>query len=109
MDQAKSSGKPTVASMSLGTLSSFALPEAQDIDTHIAGGSATQALDDAVSKAIEAGITFAIAAGNENSDAGETSPARVKAAITVGASDISNAKADFSVCPASFFHPHSSS
>ena len=60
------------------------------------GGAASRALDDAVSAAIQAGMPFAIAAGNENVDAGTTSPARVEAAITVGASDISNNRADFS-------------
>jgi aqualysin 1 len=50
------------------------------------GGQTSQALDDAVNRAISAGVTFAVAAGNENQDACKTSPARVPRAITVGAS-----------------------
>lgn len=37
-----------------------------------------------------------VAAGNDNTDAQNTSPARVKSAITVGASTIADAKASFS-------------
>lgn len=77
VSNAKKTGKPSIGSMSLG-------------------GSADQALDDAVSAAIKAGVLFTIAAGNENVDAGTTSPARVAAAVTVGASTIDNARAEFS-------------
>jgi subtilisin family serine protease len=49
------------------------------------GGSASSTLDDAVEKAVSAGVTFAVAAGNDNSDACEDSPARAPSAITVGA------------------------
>jgi subtilisin family serine protease len=47
------------------------------------GGGGSTALDSAVSDAIAAGVVFAVAAGNENQDAGNTSPARVGPAITV--------------------------
>ncbi|KAH8822187.1 serine protease [Flagelloscypha sp. PMI_526] len=76
-DQAESTGNPTIVSMSLG-------------------GSASSALDDAVSALIDAGVYVVVAAGNEGADAGSTSPARVKTAITVGASDITDTIADFS-------------
>ena len=69
--------KPAVANMSLG-------------------GSASTALDSAVTRAINAGITFAIAAGNSNANACNTSPARVGAALTVGASTTTDARASFS-------------
>jgi subtilisin family serine protease len=69
--------KPAVANMSLG-------------------GSKSQALDDGVKKAIAAGITFAVAAGNESQDACKVSPANVPEAITVAASDNNDGKADFS-------------
>jgi subtilisin family serine protease len=49
-----------------------------------------------VQKSIDAGITYGIAAGNETSDADGHSPARVKDAITVAASDDQDAQADFS-------------
>jgi aqualysin 1 len=60
------------------------------------GGGASSALDTAVSNSIAAGVTYAIAAGNSNTDASTQSPARVSAAITVGASTINDARASFS-------------
>jgi subtilisin family serine protease len=60
------------------------------------GGSVSPALDRAVCNSIQAGVSFAIAAGNESQDACDTSPARVLQALTVGASDRSDARASFS-------------
>lgn len=60
------------------------------------GGGADEALDEAVRGAIDAGVTFAVAAGNESADAGESSPARVEEALTVGATDDKDAQAEFS-------------
>lgn len=60
------------------------------------GGTADQALDTAVEGAIEAGVTFVAAAGNESADAGNGSPSRVESAITVAASDENDAQAEFS-------------
>ncbi|HXF64414.1 MAG TPA: S8 family serine peptidase, partial [Caldilineaceae bacterium] len=60
------------------------------------GGGASTALDNAVRNAIAAGVTFAVAAGNENKDACSTSPARVSQALTVGASTSSDGRASFS-------------
>jgi len=58
--------KPSVANMSLG------------------GGKSTS-LDNAVKAAISSGVTFVVAAGNENQDACNTSPGGVLTAISVGA------------------------
>lgn len=54
------------------------------------GGSAYQPLDDAVQKAISAGVVFAVAAGNSSADASTTSPARAPDALTVSALNQSN-------------------
>ncbi|HEU4742553.1 MAG TPA: S8 family peptidase [Meiothermus sp.] len=69
--------KPAVANMSLG-------------------GGASTSLDSAVNNSINAGVTYAIAAGNSNRNACNYSPARVGAAITVGATTSSDARASYS-------------
>jgi uncharacterized protein YkwD len=60
------------------------------------GGGVSRALDAAVQRSIGAGVTYAIAAGNSNADACTTSPARVPAALTVGATTAQDARASFS-------------
>ncbi|MEV6654482.1 S8 family peptidase [Streptomyces sp. NPDC051219] len=60
------------------------------------GGGADEALDEAVRKAIASGVTFGVAAGNESSDAGQGSPARVQEAITVASSTEDDKQSDFS-------------
>ncbi|AGO11272.1 AaceriACR012Cp [[Ashbya] aceris (nom. inval.)] len=60
------------------------------------GGGRSQALDLAVDAAVDAGIHFAVAAGNENQDACNTSPAASQKAITVGASTLADDRAYFS-------------
>ncbi len=69
--------KPAVANMSLG-------------------GSASSTLDTSVSNAIASGVVFAIAAGNDNANACNYSPARVASAITVGATTNTDARASYS-------------
>jgi subtilisin family serine protease len=69
--------KPAVANMSLG-------------------GGADLTLDNAVANSTTAGVTYAIAAGNSNANECNYSPARVSAAITVGATDASDTRASFS-------------
>jgi subtilisin family serine protease len=69
--------KPAVANMSLG-------------------GLANSQLDAAVRGAIASGVTFAVAAGNDSLPAALYSPARVKEALTVAASDATDAQASFS-------------
>jgi subtilisin family serine protease len=69
--------KPAVANMSLG-------------------GGADATLDAAVRRSIAAGITYAIASGNSNTDACSTSPARVTEAITVNSSTNTDARSSFS-------------
>jgi subtilisin family serine protease len=59
------------------------------------GGSFSQALNDAIAAAVESGVTFAIAAGNEGQDACNVSPGSEPSAITVGATDEDDAAASF--------------
>ncbi|MCF2538690.1 S8 family serine peptidase [Streptomyces nigra] len=74
---AQNAVKPAVANMSLG-------------------GGADSALDTAVRNAIASGVTFAVAAGNESTNASTRSPARVAEAITVGATTSTDARASYS-------------
>ncbi|MFI7077694.1 S8 family serine peptidase [Micromonospora sp. NPDC049903] len=60
------------------------------------GGGVSSAIDAAVRKSIDSGVTFAIAAGNESQNACNVSPARVPDAITVGATDRIDMRAWFS-------------
>ncbi|SCW01486.1 LAFE_0E00694g1_1 [Lachancea fermentati] len=60
------------------------------------GGGKSPALDMAVNAAVKAGLHFAVAAGNENQDACNTSPAAAENAITVGATTLSDDRAYFS-------------
>jgi subtilisin family serine protease len=69
--------KPAVANMSLG-------------------GSTSSTLNAAVKKSIAAGITYAVAAGNDDKNACKQSPASQPDAITVAASDSSDTRASFS-------------
>jgi subtilisin family serine protease len=78
--------KPAVANMSLG------------------GGGAS-AVDAAVNNSINAGVTYVVAAGNSNGDACSISPARVVAALTVGATDRSDVRSVFPNGLASNFGP----
>jgi subtilisin family serine protease len=70
--------RPAVANMSLGG----------------AGNNTT--MNNAVANSIASGVSYAIAAGNSNSNACNFSPALVPTAITVGATTINDARASFS-------------
>jgi subtilisin family serine protease len=61
------------------------------------GGGASSALDTAVENSINSGVTYAIAAGNDNGiDACTESPGRVAAALTVASSTSTDARSSFS-------------
>ena len=70
-------GAPAVANMSLG-------------------GGVSSALDTAVNNSIADGVTYAVAAGNENTNACNGSPSRVAAALTVGSTTSTDARSSFS-------------
>lgn len=69
--------KPAVANMSLG-------------------GGASSATDNAVANLVASGVTVAVAAGNDNSNACNYSPAREPSAITVGSTTSSDSRSSFS-------------
>ena len=60
------------------------------------GGGSSRALDQAVNAAVDEGLHFAVAAGNDNRDACNYSPAAAEKAVTVGASTIGDERAYFS-------------
>lgn len=60
------------------------------------GGGRSPSLDKAVNGAVTGGLHFAVAAGNENQDACNVSPAGAQNPITVGASTMSDLRASFS-------------
>ena len=60
------------------------------------GGGASPALDLTVCSSIRAGVTYAVAAGNDSEDACRTSPSRVVQAAVTGASDRADRRASFS-------------
>ena len=70
-------GQPAVANLSLG-------------------GGVSTALDQAIGRLNADGVTVAVAAGNSSTDACNSSPARVPAALTVAASTNADALASFS-------------
>ena len=59
-------------------------------------GSPAPALDAAVCRVIEAGITVVVAAGNDSADSYDSSPARVKQTICTGATERGDSTAYFS-------------
>jgi len=75
---ATNSMRPAVASMSLG------------------GSGTQQAMADAVNSAVNAGVVVVVAAGNDNSNACNFSPAFVPSAITVGSTDSNDRRSSFS-------------
>ncbi|KNE72117.1 hypothetical protein AMAG_20540 [Allomyces macrogynus ATCC 38327] len=60
------------------------------------GGSYSAALNSAVKAATASGVVFAVAAGNENQNACNTSPASEPSAITVGATTKTDTRSSFS-------------
>jgi subtilisin family serine protease len=75
--QSAQQGTPALANMSLS-------------------GGTNRATDAAVRNSIRAGVTYVVAAGNSSSDASAYSPAGVAEAITVGATDRNDSRAEFS-------------
>jgi len=74
---AQSSGRPSIASLSLG-------------------GGFLSSVNTAAANLVSSGVTTVVAAGNNNADAANYSPASTPSVITVGASTIADAKASYS-------------
>merc|ERR1711939_338978 len=77
MGAAATTGRPSIANLSLG-------------------GSYSQALNDATKAAVDADITMLVAAGNSNKNACNYSPASEPSAVTVGATDNADYRASYS-------------
>lgn len=60
------------------------------------GGGASTSVDTAVKNSIAKGVSYAVAAGNSSQDACKFSPARVPAAMTIGATDKSDYRPSWS-------------
>ena len=60
------------------------------------GGGKSRTLDLAVNAAVDAGLHFAVAGGNDNADSCNYSPAAAENAVTVGASTLADERAYFS-------------
>ena len=60
------------------------------------GGGASAAMDQALRRSVESGVTYVVAAGNSNRDACTASPARSGDALTVGATRRDDRRASFS-------------
>ncbi|MDP1691822.1 MAG: S8 family peptidase [Burkholderiaceae bacterium] len=60
------------------------------------GGGASSTLDSAVAKVVASGISVVVAAGNDNANACNYSPAREPSAITVGATVSTDARSSYS-------------
>lgn len=60
------------------------------------GGGVQSSLDTAVRNSVNSGITYVIAAGNSNVNADNSSPARVREALTIGSVDSSDTRASTS-------------
>ena len=76
-DHVRSNGWQAIANMSLG-------------------GGASAALDMAVCGSIRAGVTYAVAAGNEGEDACRFSPSRIDQALSTGSSERADRRSSFS-------------
>lgn len=73
----QASGRPSVANLSLGS-------------------SYSQSVNDATESAVSGGLNMMVAAGNDNKNACNYSPASAPSAVTVGATDINDKRASYS-------------
>jgi subtilisin family serine protease len=79
-----------------GQKKSLALASTPMVANMSLGGGASASVDAAVANAVTAGVVMVVAAGNDNRNACNFSPARTASAITVGATTSSDARASYS-------------
>lgn len=71
-------------------------PNAKSVANMSLGGAFSISLNSAVNAAVDNGVMFAVAGGNDSSDACYDSPASAEKATTVGATDVEDSFASFS-------------
>lgn len=97
-DDGTTDGASIIAAMDFVAQDAATRPgcEAGSVANMSLGGGYSQTSNDAADAIVNAGVFVAVAAGNSNIDAKDTSPASASLVCTVGATDSSDAKASFS-------------
>ncbi len=85
-----------LAGVNLTTSDHEASPSIPVVANMSLGGAPDSSIETAIQNSINAGVTYVVAAGNDNVNAKDFSPAHMPAALTVGASAINDSKASFS-------------
>ena len=89
-----------IAGVDLTTSDHAAAPTIPVVANMSLGGTPNTSVETAIQNSINSGVTYVVAAGNDNVDAINFSPARMAAALTVGASAITTAKRRFQITEA---------
>ena len=94
--QGSGSGADVIAAIEWVTQQHTSAPNKLSVANLSLGGSKSQAENDAVKAAVNAGVVVVVAAGNDNTDACNDSPGSEPTAITVGSTTKTDARSSFS-------------